>query len=92
MKQLTIPATYNNKKSVEPRWNQLTKQIWRKFVRILFHVVPKQLHESFHKLDEIGNNANIGIGGFTTWKQKKIELKILPLVRIESEHLINLTL
>ena len=21
----------------------------------------------FHKLDEIGNNANIGIRGFTTW-------------------------
>ena len=26
----------------------------------------------FHKLDEIGSNANIGIRGFTTWKQKKI--------------------
>ena len=22
----------------------------------------------FHKLDEIGNNANIDIRGFTTWK------------------------
>ena len=25
----------------------------------------------FHKLDEIGNNANIGIRGFTTRKPKK---------------------
>ena len=24
----------------------------------------------FYKLDEIGNNANIGIHGLTTWKQK----------------------
>ena len=24
----------------------------------------------FHKLAEIGNNANIGITDFTTWKQK----------------------
>ena len=23
----------------------------------------------FHKLDEIGNNANIGIRGFPTWKK-----------------------
>ena len=47
MEQLTLPATYKNKKSVEPRWNQLTKQIWRKFIRILFHVILKQLNESF---------------------------------------------
>ena len=26
------------------------------------------LNLGFHKLDEIGNNANIGIRGFTTWK------------------------
>ena len=24
----------------------------------------------FHKLDEIASNANVGIRGFTTWKQK----------------------
>ena len=24
----------------------------------------------FHKLEEIGNNTNIGIKAFTTWKQK----------------------
>ena len=24
----------------------------------------------FHKLDKTGNNANIGIRGFTVWKQK----------------------
>ena len=27
-------------------------------------------NQGFHKLDEIGNDANIGIIGFTTWKQK----------------------
>ena len=27
-------------------------------------------NRDFHKLDEIGNNANIGIRSFTTWKQK----------------------
>ena len=28
------------------------------------------LYRYFHKLDKIGNNANIGIRGFTTRKQK----------------------
>ena len=32
----------------------------------------------FYKLDEIGNNADIGISVFTTWKQKKSSNKILP--------------
>ena len=32
----------------------------------------------FHKLDEIGNNANIGIRGFTMWKQKKLVKKCYP--------------
>ena len=31
-----------------------------------------------HKLDEIGNNANIGIRGFTMWKQKNPVLKCYP--------------
>ena len=30
----------------------------------------KIVNQGFHKLDEIGNNANIDIRGFTMWKQK----------------------
>ena len=30
---------------------------------------PHCSSRGFHKLDEIGNNANIGIRGFTTWKK-----------------------
>ena len=41
----------------------------------------------FHKLDEIGNNANIGIRGFTTWK--KSSDKMLPPVGIEPRSLIE---
>ena len=37
----------------------------------------------FYKLDEIGNNANIGIRGFTIWKQKKTSDKMLPPMSIE---------
>ena len=44
----------------------------------------------FYKLDEIGNNANIGIRGFTTWKQKNSSNRILPLASIEPGPLINL--
>ena len=40
-----------------------------------------------HKLDENGNNANIGIRGFTTWK--KSSDKILPAVGIEPWPLIT---
>ena len=36
----------------------------------------------FHKLDKIGNNANIGIRGFTAWK--KSSNKMLPPVGIDS--------
>ena len=32
----------------------------------------------FHKLDEIGNNANIGIRGFITQKQKIPVTKYYP--------------
>ena len=39
-----------------------------------------KLNMVFHKLDEIGNNANIGIRGFTTWK--KSSDKMLPPVGI----------
>ena len=42
----------------------------------------------FHKLDEIGNNANIGIRCFTD-KNKKFSDKMLPTVRIEPGSLIN---
>ena len=41
----------------------------------------------FHKLHEIGNNANNGIRGFTKW-QKKNSDKMLPLVGIEPGPLI----
>ena len=41
----------------------------------------KVCYRGFHKLDEIGNNANIGIRGFTTWKQKNPVAKCTP-----SEH------
>ena len=39
-------------------------------------------NRGFHKLDEIGNIVNIGIRGFTTWKQKNSN-KMLPSVSIE---------
>ena len=42
----------------------------------------------FHKLDKTGNNANIGIRGFTVWKQK-IPVKNVSPVRIEPRPLIN---
>ena len=32
----------------------------------------------FHKLDKIGNNANIGIRFFATWKQKSPVTKCYP--------------
>ena len=35
---------------------------------------------TFHKLDE---TDNIGIKGFTNWKQKKSSNKMLPTVRTE---------
>ena len=41
-----------------------------------------ELVEFFLQLDEIGNNANTGIRGFTTWIQKKISNKLSPLVMI----------
>ena len=41
----------------------------------------------FHKLDEIGNSANIGIRGFTMWK--KSSDKMLPPVGIEPRPLIT---
>ena len=33
---------------------------------------------AFYKLDEIGNNVNIGIRGFTAWKQKIPVTKCYP--------------
>ena len=38
---------------------------------------------SFSQTHNIGNNANIGIRGFTTWKQKKSTDKMLLQVRTE---------
>ena len=37
----------------------------------------------FHKLDEIFNNANIGIRGFTTWKQQ------IPVTKCYSQWVLN---
>ena len=39
--------------------------------------------EFFPKLDEIGNNANIGIRSSTTWKQKNSNNTVLLPVSIE---------
>ena len=36
------------------------------------------LNRAFYKLDEIGNNANISIWDFTTWKQKIPVTKCCP--------------
>ena len=41
-----------------------------------------QFYSGFSQTHNIGNNANIGIRGFTTWKQKNSN-KILPPVSIE---------
>ena len=35
-------------------------------------------HKSFFEMHKNGNNANIGIRGFISWKQKKISYKMLP--------------
>ena len=43
-------------------------------------------HSGFSQIDRIGNNASIGIIGFTTWK--KFSDKMLPPVGIESRPLI----
>ena len=42
------------------------------------------VHLSFSQKYSIGNNANIGIRGFTRRKQEKISNKMLPLVRIDT--------
>ena len=40
-------------------------------------------HSRFSQIHNIGNNANIGIRGFTMGKQKKFSDKMLPLVGVE---------
>ena len=55
--------------------------------------IPLQFYSGnrvFSKLDEIGNDANIGIRGFTTWKQKNSSNKMLSPMSIEPGTLINL--
>ena len=42
-----------------------------------------EVYSRFSQTHNIGNNANIGIRDFTTWKQKKNSNKILPPVSIE---------
>ena len=64
--------------------DRLKRNIWKKTL-INFNTI-----RVFHKLDEIGNNANIGLRGFTTWKQKKSRDKMLPLVGTEPGPLMNL--
>ena len=43
---------------------------WTYTYPIYVHSAEQYINRVFHKLDEIGNNANIGIRGFTTQKQK----------------------
>ena len=43
----------------------------------------------FSQTHNIGNNTNISIGGFSIWKQKKIQWKMLPPVGIELRPLIT---
>ena len=45
--------------------------------------VPTQ---RFHKLDKISNNANIGVRGFTTWKEK------IPVTKCYAQWGLNLDL
>ena len=35
----------------------------------------------FHKLDEIGNHANIGIRDFTTWKNPNLWMIVMNLTK-----------
>ena len=41
------------------------------FLEPLDTIFQQEDNQVFHKLAEIGNNGNIGITGFTTWKQEK---------------------
>ena len=41
------------------------------------------LDSSFSQTHKIDNNGNIGIKGFTTWKQKKIQQQNVTQVSIE---------
>ena len=47
-------------------------------------------HSSLSQTHNNGNNANIGIRGFPTWRQKKSNDKMLPPMRIEPRTLMNL--
>ena len=47
-------------------------------IPIYVHSAEQYINRVFHKLDEIGNNANIGIRGFTTQKQKIPVTKYYP--------------
>ena len=52
--------------------------------RQIWNITKRRVtHSSFYK-HNIGNNANIGIRGFTTWKQKNSSNKMLPPVSTES--------
>ena len=43
--------------------------------------------QGFNEITEIGSNDNIGIRGFTTWKQKKSSNKMLPQWTWDLSHL-----
>ena len=45
----------------------------------------------FHKLDEIASNANVGIRGFTTWKQKNQWQYPIFLLFIQTVFNVNFT-
>ena len=55
-------------------WNHFGL-IFRSIVFFLFigSWLPVEQIQVFQKHAKIGNNANIAIKGFTTWKQKKIQ-------------------
>ena len=59
-------------------------------VTVFVTLFIKEIFQSgFSQTHNIGNNANIGFKGFTTWKQKKSSDKMLPPVPIEPGPLMN---
>ena len=44
----------------------------------LWFMIKETVIGGFYKLDEISNDANTGIRGFTTWKQKNPVTKCYP--------------
>ena len=64
----------------ERNW-KLDRQIlnlYHNFLNKKIKLFVRPCIRGFHKLDEIGNNANIDIRDFTTWKQKNSVIKCYP--------------